>query len=175
MTDTAPDRPGIATAALQMARRYALLLLLVGGAAGVAALHPEAWLAPDSLAAHRAEWTGWVGRHFPAALGLFLLVYVGTKVFFVPGGPLLTAVGGLLLGTLPTAAVATVGGTLAATIIYEAAHHGVGKGLRSKALPFVGRLGDAFRNHGFFYLPTLRLIPVVPFWLACLVPAILGM
>jgi uncharacterized membrane protein YdjX (TVP38/TMEM64 family) len=175
MTDPVRARPGIAAAALQMARRYALLLLLVAGAAGVAMLHPEAWLSYDTLAGHRADWTAWAGRHFEAALGLFFAIYVATKVFFVPGGPLLTAVAGLLLGTIATAAVSTVAGTLAAVIVYEAAHHGVGNGLRAKALPFVDRLGTAFRTHGFSYLLTLRLIPVVPFWLACLVPAILGM
>lgn len=175
MSDPAATRPGITSAALQMARRYALLLLLIAGAVGVTLLHPESWLTPESIAGHRAAWSAWTGSHFAAALALFFLIYVATKVFFVPGGPLLTAAAGLLLGTVPTAAVSTVGGTIAAAVVFEAAHHGIGRGLRAKALPFLDRLGAAFQSHGFYYLLTLRLIPVVPFWLACLVPAMLGM
>jgi uncharacterized membrane protein YdjX (TVP38/TMEM64 family) len=76
---------------------------------------------------------------------------------------------------LPTAAAATVGGTVAAVIVFEAAHHGIGQGLRAKALPFVDRLAQAFRTHGLSYLLVLRLVPIVPFWLASLVPALLGM
>jgi uncharacterized membrane protein YdjX (TVP38/TMEM64 family) len=175
MTQPTNERPGIGAAAWQMARRYALLLVLIAGAVGVALLHPESYLTYDSLAAHRAAWTSWIGGHFAEGLALFFLIYVATKVFFVPGGPILTAVAGLLFGTVPTAAVSTVGGTLAAIVVFEAAHHGIGKGLRAKALPFVDRLASAFRSHGFSYLLTLRFIPIVPFWLACLVPAILGM
>jgi uncharacterized membrane protein YdjX (TVP38/TMEM64 family) len=175
MKDGTTSRPGIGAAARHMARRYALLLGLIAGVVGVALIHPEAYLTYDSLAAHRAAWASWIGGHFAEGLALFFLVYVATKVFFVPGGPILTAVAGLLFGTVATAAVSTVAGTLAALIVFEAAHHGMGKGLRERALPFVDRLANAFRTHGFSYLLTLRLIPIVPFWLACLVPAILGM
>src|SRR5438128_2556931 len=140
-------RPGIARAVWQMARRYAMLALLLGGAAAVALSHPEVYLSYDSLAQHRAALSSWIAGHFAGALTLFFLIYVLAKAFFVPGGPLLTAVAGLLLGTLPTAAVATLAGTVAAVIVFEAAHHGIGKGLRAKALPFVDRLAQAFRTH----------------------------
>jgi uncharacterized membrane protein YdjX (TVP38/TMEM64 family) len=141
----------------------------------VALSHPEAYLTYETLAEHRAAWAAWIGGHFPAALALFFCLYVAAKVFFVPGGPLFTAAAGLLLGTLPTTAMATLGGTIAGVIVFEAAHRSVGRGLREKALPFVDRFANAFRTHGLSYLLMLRLVPIVPFWLGSLLPAILGM
>jgi uncharacterized membrane protein YdjX (TVP38/TMEM64 family) len=175
MADETKLRPGLASAAWQMARRYAVLVLLIAGAVAVALSHPEVYLSYDSLAEHRAAWSAWIAEHFPAALALFFGLYVVAKICFVPGGPLFVAAAGLLLGTLPTTAVATLGGTVAGVLVFEVAHRSIGRGLREKALPFVDRFAAAFRTHGLSYLLMLRLVPIVPFWLASLVPALTGM
>jgi uncharacterized membrane protein YdjX (TVP38/TMEM64 family) len=163
-----------AAAALDMARRYVLLILVIAAIVVVAWLHPENYVSPANLAAHRAGLVAWIGQNFAASLGVYFVVYVVSKVAFVPGGPVLTALAGLFLGVAASGIVSTIAGTLAGAIVYEAATHSVGQGLRQRALPFVERIGAAFRRNGFGYVLTLRLIPVVPFWLASLVPAILG-
>ena len=47
-------------------------------------------------------------------------------------------------------------------------------GLTERAGPFVQRLEDGFRRDAFSYLLVLRLIPVVPFIVVNLVPAVIG-
>ena len=47
-------------------------------------------------------------------------------------------------------------------------------GLAQRAGPFFGKLEAGFRADAFNYLLFLRLVPVFPFWLVNLVPALAG-
>jgi len=58
-------------------------------------------------------------------------------------------------------------------MIFLAARAGVG-GLAQRAGRFVGKLEAAFRADAFNYLLVLRLVPIFPFWLVNLVPALVG-
>jgi uncharacterized membrane protein YdjX (TVP38/TMEM64 family) len=46
--------------------------------------------------------------------------------------------------------------------------------LAQRAGPLVGKLEAGFRADAFNYLLVLRLVPIFPFWLVNLVPALLG-
>ena len=81
--------------------------------------------------------------------------------------------GGYLLGTWLGALSAVIGATLGATGIFLAARAGFG-GLAQRAGPFVGKLEAGFRADAFNYLLVLRLVPIFPFWLVNLVPALVG-
>jgi uncharacterized membrane protein YdjX (TVP38/TMEM64 family) len=137
-------------------------------------LRPEAELLLGELGEHRAAIVDWVGRHFVLAVLAFGALYLVTKTLFLPTGPVLTAAGGLLLGTVVASVVGSIAGLLAASILYTVAEFGLGRGLRARAFPLVERLGLGFRRYGFSYIVTLRLLPVVPFWAGCIVPAVLG-
>lgn len=150
----------------------ALVLLLALGA--ILLLRPELESLLRELAEHRAELGDWVGTHFATALLAFGAIYFVTKAAFLPTGPLLTAIGGLLLGVPATVAAASLGGAAAAALLYVVADLGIGRRLRARAFPFVERVSAGFRRYGFSYLVAFRLVPVVPFWAGCFVPAILG-
>lgn len=150
----------------------ALALLLAVGA--VLFLRPELQGLLTEVAEHKAELGAWVATHYATALLAFTAVYFVTKAAFLPTGPLLTALGGLFLGVPATAAAASLGGAAAAALLYVVADLGVGRRLRARAFPFVERASAGFRRYGFSYLVAFRLVPVVPFWAGCFVPAILG-
>jgi uncharacterized membrane protein YdjX (TVP38/TMEM64 family) len=150
------------------------VLLLAAIVLSVVFLRPELDYMLRELAAHRAELALWIGDHFATAVLAFAAIYFLTKAAFLPTGPLLTAAGGLLLGITATTIAGTAGGALAATLLYVLADLGIGRGLRARAFPFIERVGAGFRRYGFSYLVALRLLPVAPFWVGCLVPAILG-
>ena len=76
---------------------------------------------------------------------------------------------GIWLGTL----CAVIGATLGATAIFLAARAGLG-GLAQRAGGVVGKLEAGFRADAFNYLLVLRLMPVFPFWLVNLVPALVS-
>jgi len=152
------------------ARRLVPLGILV--AAGVA--FGSHYLTFGALAENRDWLCGLVTRWgFVAAL-LYVAVYAILVALSVPVGVVLTIGGGYLLGTWLGTLAAVVGATLGATGIFLAARAGFG-GLARRAGPFVGRLEAGFRADAFNYLLVLRLVPIFPFWLVNLVPALVGM
>jgi uncharacterized membrane protein YdjX (TVP38/TMEM64 family) len=67
-----------------------------------------------------------------------------------------------------------IAATVGATIVFLIARTALGDSLRRKAGPGMRRMEAGFRESAFNYLLFLRLIPLFPFWLVNLVPALLG-
>ena len=150
---------------------WRLVPLAVLVAAGVA--FGSHYLTFAALAENRDWLCSLVARWgFVAAL-LYIAVYAVLVALSVPVGAILTIAGGYLFGTWLGALAAVVGATLGATGIFLAARAGLG-GLAHRAGPFVGKLEAGFRTHAFNYLLVLRLVPIFPFWLVNLVPALVG-
>ncbi|HYZ39815.1 MAG TPA: VTT domain-containing protein [Stellaceae bacterium] len=103
----------------------------------------------------------------------YIATYAVLVALSVPGAAILTIGGGFLFGTWVGAACAVIGATLGATAIFLAARAGLG-GLAQRAGRFVGKLEAGFRADAFNYLLVLRLVPIFPFWLVNLVPAVVG-
>jgi uncharacterized membrane protein YdjX (TVP38/TMEM64 family) len=166
-----PERPN-ASRAVALRRLVPLTLLVLAGTAFVAA-GGRHYLSFASLAENR-DWLCGLVHHwgFVAAL-LYVGSYAVLVALSVPGGAVLTITGGFLFGTWLGAACAMIGATAGAIGIFLAARAGFG-GLSQRAGPLVGRLEAGFRADAFNYLLVLRLVPIFPFWLVNLVPALVG-
>lgn len=154
--------------------RWLPLAVLAAGLVAFFALGLQRYVSFRSLAEHR-EWLGQtVAHHRAASLLAFVASYALAAAFSLPGAALLSVAGGFLFGTLPGAVAIVFGATMGATLLFVAAKHAIGAGLRSRAGTFVARLAGGFRRNALGYLLFLRLVPLFPFWLVNLVPALLG-
>jgi uncharacterized membrane protein YdjX (TVP38/TMEM64 family) len=127
-----------------------------------------------SALAENREWLCSLVQQWGIVAALcYIAVYGFLVALSVPGGAVLTMTGGFLFGTWIGALCALIGATLGATAIFLAARAGLG-GLARRAGPLVGKLEAGFRADAFNYLLVLRLVPVFPFWLVNLVPALVG-
>ena len=68
-----------------------------------------------------------------------------------------------------------LGATGGAVLLFLAARSTLRPLLARRARPFLERVGPALERDGFSYLLALRLLPVLPFWLLNLAPALVGM
>jgi uncharacterized membrane protein YdjX (TVP38/TMEM64 family) len=109
-----------------------------------------------------------------AAIGLYIALYIIVVSLSLPGGLALTLTGGILFGGAVGGAAAIVGATIGATIIFLIARSAFGEHLTRRAGPLADKLADGFRADAFHYLLFLRLVPVFPFVLVNLVPALVG-
>jgi uncharacterized membrane protein YdjX (TVP38/TMEM64 family) len=132
------------------------------------------YLSFEVLRQHRAALQAWVEAHTPAAIGLYFAAYVAVVAFSLPGGALMTLIGGFLFGTWLGGAVVVVAATLGATLLFLAARTAFGGLLRAKAGPGIQRMEAGFRENAMCYLLVLRLVPLFPFFLVNLAPAFLG-
>lgn len=164
------DRP-----ALALLRRLWPVLVLAGLVALAWASGATRLLSFEALAEHRAALAAWVAARPVTAPLAYVLTYAVVVALSLPGGAVMTVAGGLLFGTWLATALTVVGATAGACVIFLVARSALAPLVSGRAAAFVGLLRPGLERDGFFYLLTIRLVPVVPFWLANLVPGLVGM
>ncbi|TAJ86368.1 MAG: TVP38/TMEM64 family protein [Reyranella sp.] len=156
-------------------RRLLPVAILLAGLATFLLLGLDRYFSFEMLARHKATVTAWVAAHrLPAALA-FLLAYAIMVAFSLPVAMVATPVGGFLFGTWAGAGLSVIGATLGSIAVFLAARYAFRDLFRARAGTKLARLEDGFRHDDFSYLLFLRLVPVFPFWLINIVPALLGM
>jgi len=154
-------------------RRLVPLGLLVAAAIAFIAAGGHQYLTFTTLSENRGWLCSLVKRWGFAADLVYIASYGILVALSVPGGAVLTIAGGFLFGTWIGTLCAIIGATSGATAIFLAARGGLG-GLAQRAGPLVAKLEAGFRADAFNYLLVLRLVPIFPFWLVNLVPALVG-
>jgi uncharacterized membrane protein YdjX (TVP38/TMEM64 family) len=130
-----------------------------------------------SLASLRAnhEWLAQtVAAHLALALLAFVLIYVVVVALSLPGATVLTLAGGWMFGQWMGTGATVVAATGGATLLSLAARTAFGDSLRRRAGPWLRRLQEGFQADAFNYLLFLRLVPLFPFFVVNLVPAVIG-
>ena len=148
------------------------LILLVGGAVTGAAWYTG--LTPIALLERRVAIDAFVGEHRLAALATFAAIYALSVALSLPGGAVLTICGGIVFGGLAGGTAALIGATVGATAIFLIAKSALGGWLVRRAGGRAEKAAAGFCADAFSYLLFLRLVPVFPFWLVNLVPALCG-
>lgn len=172
----APDlKPDSAAAtASSPIRRFGPLVVLAGTAVLVYAMGWHKYLSIESLATNKDALTALVRDHYLLALLGFAALYAGVVALSLPVASFLTIFGGLLFGALVGGTVIVLAATLGALIVFFIAKTSLGDNLRDKAGPWLSKLQDGFNENAMSYLLFLRLVPVFPFWLINIAPALLG-
>ncbi len=156
------------------AKRYLPIAVIVLGLVVFFAAGGHRYVNFDTLRAHRQVLQDWVAAQSVLAVALFFLTYVVVIACSVPGGSLLTTVGGFLFGTWLGGGVVVFAATLGACLLFLAARHAFADLLRRRAGPALQRMEAGFAENAMSYLLILRLVPLFPFFLVNLVPALLG-
>ncbi|ACL60892.1 TVP38/TMEM64 family protein [Methylobacterium nodulans] len=148
----------------------ALILISVGLVAGGV----TQWFSLDRLLASRAWALAMVEEDRLRAMVLTAFLYVGTVVVSVPVSVFMTMLCGFLFGTVPGALLAISSCTTGAVIVFSIGRTAAGGWLLRNTGGRLNRLAAGFRRDAFSYVLFLRLLPLFPFWMTNLGPAIFG-
>jgi uncharacterized membrane protein YdjX (TVP38/TMEM64 family) len=138
-----------------------------------------AWFAGDlltfeTLERNRAALEAWRDDNYLLAAVVFVAVYAASVAVSVPGAVWLTIGGGFLFGLIAGGLLTVVAATLGATAIFLAARTGLGDALRARAGGWLRKAEAQFQDNEVSFMLAMRLIPAVPFFVANLAPAFLG-
>jgi len=128
----------------------------------------------SQLAENYTSVKAFVDGQLATALLVFGVAYILLVALSLPVASLLTLAGGALFGW-PAAAVVICAATIGATIVFIAARTVLNEFFIKRTTGFITKLEAGFHKNAISYLLALRLIPVVPFWVVNIVPALLGM
>jgi uncharacterized membrane protein YdjX (TVP38/TMEM64 family) len=161
--------------ALTALKRFgpAVVILALGAAALLGGLGH--YISLDQLRARREALEALVAARPILSLGLYLGVYVACISLSLPAALVLTLTGGFLFGGLEGGLAAAVGCTLGSVVVFLAGRTAMGDLMRRRAGPTAARIEAGVRSNAFLYVVSLRLIPVMPFWLVNLASGLVEM
>ena len=146
------------------------VVALIGLAYGLG-LHRD--ISFETLIRNRTAIDQFIADHGAAAVAGYVALYIAVIGLSLPGGAIMTVIGGFLFGPVVGTVAAIIGALAGATVIFLIARSACGEWLTRRAGPFAARLAAGFRADAFSYLVFLRLVPF-PFWLVNLAPALFG-
>jgi len=168
-----PDPPDRSAARFRPARLVPLGLIALLSVIVIAVAWYNEW-SPVTLLEHRAAIDSLVAGHRIAALAVFTGMYALAVALSLPGAAFFTICGGIVFGGFFGGLTALIGATIGATVVFLVAKTALGDSLARRAGGRTEKLTSGFCADAFNYLLFLRLVPLFPFWLVNLVPALCG-
>ena len=152
-----------------------LIAILV--VAGIGAFTLSDYLNFETLRNNREALLAFRDANFALTVLLFLAAYFVIVGFSLPGATIATLTGGFLFGTWLGVVLNVTGATLGAIVIFLAARMGLGEKLKARmdaSDGMVSRIRKGLDDNQWSMLFFIRLVPVVPFFVANLIPALLA-
>lgn len=150
------------------------LLILAGGIAAFFLLGGADYLSFETLRDNRQAILDWTANNYLLAIISFIAAYHIAVMFSLPGAVWLTLTGGFLFGTFEATIYVVVGATAGAVGIFLLARYALYDFFHAKVGKTLERMEKGFQEDALSYMLVLRLVPLFPFWLVNLVPALLG-
>lgn len=162
---------------MQLARLTHLLplALLAAGLVALWAFGLRQDLSWPALARHQADLLAIVAARPFATGAAYVVVYIVVVACSLPEAAFVTVAGGFLFGAVLGTALAVIGSSIGAVILFLAARYAFADLLAARAAPLMARIRPRLERDGFLYLLAIRLVPIFPFWLVNLAGAACGM
>lgn len=132
------------------------------------------YLTFETLVANYASLKAFVTDNIVMAVALYVALYIVAVAFSFPAAWLLTVASGIFFPWWVAGLATVIGATLGASVLYWVASTSFGAHLRESAGPLVSKVRDGINENAVSYLLFLRFVPLFPFMLVNIVPAILG-
>ena len=155
-------------------KRWILLIFLMVLLGVFFYFHLYRYLSFTSLRYHREMLLSWSQQHFICFILGFMGIYIVAVAASIPGASFLTLAGGFLFGPLIGTLSTVIAATFGAFIVFMAVKLALREWVAKKAVKWLKTMEQGFQENTFNYLLFLRLVPLFPFWLVNIAPALLG-
>lgn len=132
------------------------------------------YLSLETLREQQGALRGFVSANLVLSVVIYIAVYAAATFLMLPGALWITIAGGFLFGLWGGTPATVAGATIGASLLFFAAKSSVGSALRERAGPFLQKLEKGFQEDAISYMFALRFLPVVPFPVANIAPALFG-
>lgn len=122
------------------------------------------WLTLDQLKASRDGLTGWYDAQPVVTVLGFFGVYVLAAALSIPGAVILTLAAGAMFGLGVGLVVVSFASSVGALLAFWVARYVLRDMVQKRFGKWLAPINAGLAKDGTFYLLTLRLVPVFPFW-----------
>jgi uncharacterized membrane protein YdjX (TVP38/TMEM64 family) len=154
-----------------------LPLIAIALVALVGAFTLRDYLSFETLAENRERLIAFRDANYAVTVAAFIAAYMAIVAFSLPGATVATLTGGFLFATFPGTLYNVAAAGTGAVLIFLAARWGLGERLAQRmdaSEGVVRRIKAGIDDSQWEMLFLIRLVPAVPFFVANLVPALVG-
>lgn len=123
------------------------------------------YLTLDNAKAQQAELALFIADNFTIAAATYFFAYVAITAFSIPGAAVVTLLGAALFGFWTSLVLVSFASTIGATLAFLSSRYLLRDWVQSKFGDKLNAINQGVERDGAFYLFSLRLIPVFPFFL----------
>ena len=157
-------------------RKIIIFLLLIIAVFGL--IFFSEWISFEALKENRAKIAEFRDKNFTLSIISFWIFYVTLVVFSLPGAAVASVSGGYLFGLGGGLIINVTAASTGATLLFVLVRYGLKSFNYNKSNTFnsnfVFRIKNALTINQVSIMLILRLVPVVPFFLANILPALVG-
>jgi pyruvate/2-oxoglutarate dehydrogenase complex dihydrolipoamide dehydrogenase (E3) component/uncharacterized membrane protein YdjX (TVP38/TMEM64 family) len=144
--------------------RLLLILALLGAVTAFFAFGLQDQLSLDALKAHQRAFGAYRQAHPLWLAAGFFLLYVIFATLPLPGAELLTIAAGAIFGLVEGTLLVSFASCIGATLAMLSSRFVLGGWVRKRFAAPLKKVDEGIAREGGFYLFSLRLVPVVPFF-----------
>jgi uncharacterized membrane protein YdjX (TVP38/TMEM64 family) len=145
-------------------KKAILVLLVVAAIACYFLFDLGQYLSLENFKAQQAEIIAAKNANPALYIAGFFLIYVAVTGLSIPGAAIMTLIAGALFGLVLGTIIVSFASTIGATLAFLGSRYVLRDWVQSKFGERLKAIDDGLAKDGAFYLFTLRLIPVFPFF-----------
>ncbi|MDN3614604.1 MAG: TVP38/TMEM64 family protein [Vibrio gallaecicus] len=123
------------------------------------------YLTLENAKAQQVLLNNYIESNFLLAAAIYFIVYVMITAFSIPGAAVVTLLGAALFGFWASLVLVSFASTIGATLAFLSSRFLLRDWVQSKFGDKLATINQGVEKDGAFYLFSLRLIPVFPFFL----------
>jgi len=150
-------------------KKLLLLSVVVAAIAAFFALDLDAYFTLEQLKGSQDQFAQWLARHPVLVPTAFFVVYVAVTALSLPGAAIMTLAAGALFGLGQGLVLVSFASSIGATLAFLVARFLLRDSVKRRFGKRLSTIDKGLEKDGAFYLFTLRLIPVFPFFVINLV------
>ncbi len=151
------------------ASKIFLLIVITGLIASFLFFDLYQYLSLEALKTQRAHLVAYDQQNPILSVVIYMLVYIVITALSLPGATILTLIGGALFGLSLGVFIVSFASTIGATLAFLGARFLFRDSINTRFGSKLKAMNEGIEKEGAFYLFTLRLVPVVPFFMINLV------
>ena len=145
-------------------KKAVLALVLIGAIAAYFAFDLGQYLSLENFKASQADIVAAKDANPALYIAEFFLLYVAVTGLSIPGAAIMSLVAGALFGVVLGTIIVSFASTMGATLAFLSSRYLLRDWVQGKFGERLRAVDDGLEKDGAFYLFTLRLIPVFPFF-----------
>jgi uncharacterized membrane protein YdjX (TVP38/TMEM64 family) len=145
-------------------KKAVLALVLIGAIAAYFIFDLGQYLSLENFKASQADIVAAKDANPALYIAGFFLLYVAVTGLSIPGAAIMSLVAGALFGVVAGTLIVSFASTMGATLAFLSSRYVLRDWVQGKFGERLRAVDDGLEKDGAFYLFTLRLIPVFPFF-----------